>query len=201
MRTVGIILFTDVEVLDFAGPFEVFSVTGRRDYTNPFDVFTIAETSHPVAARNNLIITPTHSFERCPRIDILVVPGGYGTRREMLNERLLEFVVSRSASAEIVLSICTGALILGQAGLLDGFPVTTHHLAIDELKKAAPAALVQADRRIIDNGKFVIAAGVSSGIDASFHVVAKLLGNKAAEETAHYIEYPLILKPNSQSYS
>ena len=191
-RTVGILIFDDVEVLDFAGPFEVFSVTGRRDDSNPFDVFTVAEEVRPIAARNKLMVTPAHSFESAPHIDILVVPGGYGTRREMLNEGVLAFVADRADKAEIVLSICTGALIMGRAGLLDGMPVTTHHLALDELKKAAPAAQVQGDRRIIDNGKFVIAAGVSSGIDAAFHVVARLLGDSVAHETAGYIEYPLV---------
>ena len=192
-RSVGILLFDDVEVLDFAGPFEVFSVTGRRDGSYPFDVFTIAEHVRPIAARNQLKVIPKHSFESFPKIDVLVIPGGFGTRREMLNQSLLDWVKEQSARAELVLSICTGALILGRAGLLDGMPATTHHGAINLLKEVAPAAQVQANRRVIDNGKFVIAAGVSSGIDASFHVVARLLGNDVAQETADYIEYPLSL--------
>ncbi|MEX2284801.1 MAG: DJ-1/PfpI family protein [Gemmatimonadota bacterium] len=192
-RTVGILLFDDVEVLDFAGPFEVFSVTGRSDGSYPFDVFTIAERTRPIAARNQLKVIPKHSFESFPKIDVLVIPGGFGTRREMLNQSLLDWVKDQAAQAEIVLSVCTGALILGRAGLLDGLAATTHHGAVSLLKEVAPAALVQDDRRVIDNGKFVVAAGVSSGIDASFYVIARLLGKDVAEETARYIEYPLAL--------
>ena len=191
-RTVGILLFDDVEVLDFAGPFEVFSVCGRRDGSYPFDVFTIAERTHPIAARGSLKVIPKHSFESHPRIDILVVPGGFGTRVEMLNQIVLDWIAQHTAEAEIVLSICTGALLLGRAGLLDGLPATTHHGALKLLQEVAPAAQVQGDRRIIDNGKIVVAAGVSSGIDASFHVIARLLGQAVARETAEYIEYPLL---------
>jgi len=198
MTTVGILLFDDVEVLDFAGPFEVFSVTGRRDNSNPFDVFTVAEKPGPIAARNQLIVTPKYSFGDVPYMDIFVVPGGFGTRREMLNQKVLDWTKTKAAEAEIVLSICTGALILGRAGLLDGMPATTHHGAVELLKEVAPAALVQGDRRVIDNGKFVIAAGVSSGIDAAFHVVARLLGEDVARETAHYIEYPYPQEPKSR---
>ncbi|MGH7467065.1 MAG: DJ-1/PfpI family protein [Longimicrobiales bacterium] len=191
MRSVGVLLFDEVEVLDFAGPFEVFSVAGRRDGSQPFNVFTVAEHARPINARNQLVVTPTHSFADAPAIDVLVVPGGFGTRREMHNQILLNWVTDRARDAELVLSVCTGALILGRTGLLDSLPVTTHHRALKELEIAAPAALIQGDRRVIDNGKFVIAAGVSSGIDASFHVLARLLGQEAARETARYIEYPL----------
>lgn len=191
MRNVGVFIFDDVEVLDFAGPFEVFSVTGRRDGSNPFNVFTVAEHTRPIAARNNLTVVPALDFEQCPKLDILVVPGGFGTRREMVNQKVLDFVRNRADEVEVLLSVCTGALILGRAGLLDGLRATTHHGAVEELKKAAPAALVQADRRVIDNGKIVLAAGVSSGIDASFQVVGRLLGEATAKETADYIEYPL----------
>jgi transcriptional regulator GlxA family with amidase domain len=191
MKSVGILLFDEVEVLDFAGPFEVFSVTGRRSGDTPFQVFTVAQHAHAISARNQLIVTPTYSFVDAPPIHILVVPGGYGTRRVMHDESTLDWVRSRAHAAELVLSVCTGALILGKAGLLDGMPATTHHLAVDELKAAAPLARVDGSRRLIDNGKIVVAAGVSSGIDAAFHVVARLLGDKMAQETARYIEYPL----------
>jgi transcriptional regulator GlxA family with amidase domain len=111
----------------------------------------------------------------------------------MLNEKMLAFVKKQAAAAGVVLSVCTGSLILGRAGLLNGMPVTTHHGAVEELRTAAPGALIQAHLRVIDNAKFVVAAGVSSGIDASFYVVARLLGREVAEETARYIEYPLRL--------
>ena len=193
MRSVGILIFNEVEVLDFAGPFEVFSVTGRRDGSNPFDVFTVSEDGSQVAARNGLVVTPKYSFADGPPADILVIPGGYGTRREMLNQNVLNFVSEQALRAEIILSVCTGALILGRAGLLDGIGATTHHGAIEELRLAAPHAHVLPHERLVDNGKIVVAAGVSSGIDASFYVVARLLGRDVAEETARYIEYPLSL--------
>src|SRR5688500_11926251 len=117
-RSVGILLFDDVEVLDFAGPFEVFSVAGRRDNLDLFDVFTVSEKPGPIAARNRLIVTPTHSFATCPSIDVLVVPGGFGTRREMLNPAVLDWLRERVPAAEVVLSVCTGALLLGKAGFL-----------------------------------------------------------------------------------
>jgi transcriptional regulator GlxA family with amidase domain len=115
----------------------------------------------------------------------------------MLNQKVLDFVRDRAHTAEITLSICTGALILGRAGLLDGIRATTHHGAVEELRLAAPGAYVHAHERVIDNGKTVVAAGVSSGIDASFHVVARLLGREVAAETARYIEYPLSEYPLS----
>jgi transcriptional regulator GlxA family with amidase domain len=190
-RSVGILLFDDVEVLDFAAPFEIFSVCGRRDGSYPFDVFTIAERTRPIAARGSLKVIPKHSFESHPKIDILVVPGGFGTRVEILNQIVLDWIKVQAAQAEIVLSICTGALLLGRAGLLDGLPATTHHGALKLLQEIAPLAHVQGDRRVIDNGNLVVAAGVSSGMDASFHVVARLLGPAVARETADYIEYAL----------
>jgi transcriptional regulator GlxA family with amidase domain len=176
-------------VLDFAGPFEVFGVTGRRAGAAPFHVVTVAEQPGTVRARNELAVTPTHSFADCPPANILVVPGGYGTRREMHNERVIAWVREQSAGAEVILSVCTGALLLARAGLLDGLEVTTHHGALDLLAATAPAAVVRADQRFVDNGRVITSAGISAGIDASLHVVARLLGDEAARETAAYMEY------------
>ncbi|MDJ0596014.1 MAG: DJ-1/PfpI family protein [Pleurocapsa sp. MO_226.B13] len=124
-RNVAILIFDDVEVLDFCGPFEVFSVTGKQDGSDPFNVYTVAEKT-PISARNNLSINPNYTFETCPQPDILVVPGGggrradgtpYGTRREMHNKTLLQWINKLYPNTEQVLSVCTGALILAQAGL------------------------------------------------------------------------------------
>ncbi len=176
-------------MLDFAGPFEVFGVTGKRENAAPFHVVTVAERPDVVRARNGLAVAPTHSFADCPDPDVLVVPGGYGTRREMHNERVVEWVRARAKSAEVTLSVCTGALLLARAGLLDGLEVTTHHGALDLLAETAPTAVVRGDRRFIDNGSVVTSAGISAGIDASLHVVARLLGEPQARETASYMEY------------
>ncbi|MBL9123853.1 MAG: DJ-1/PfpI family protein, partial [Planctomycetaceae bacterium] len=187
-RNVAILLFDDVEVLDFCGPFEVFGVTGRNEPEPPFRVGTVAEKS-PIAARNGLSVNPAYSLETCPPADILLVPGGWGTRREMHNARLVEWVRQRAAAAELVLSVCTGALILGQAGLLDGLEATTHFGAIDLLRESAPHCTVTPARRFVDNGRVITSAGISAGIDMSLHVVARLLGKPIAEETARYMEY------------
>ena len=187
-RTVAILLFDEVEVLDFAGPFEVFSVTGRTQGISPFDVFTVAESS-PVIARNGLSINPRLCLTECPRPDILVVPGGFGTRREMHNERLLAWIGQVARDATLILSVCTGALLLAKAGLLEGLAATTHFGAFELLRSVAPNTEMREGARIVDNGRVILSAGVSAGIDMSLHVVARLLGDDVARETARYIEY------------
>jgi transcriptional regulator GlxA family with amidase domain len=188
-RVVGILLFDDVEVLDFAGPFEVFGVTGKRGDSTPFEVVTVSQSGAAIRARNALAVTPTFSFATCPRLDILVLPGGYGTRREMHNAPVLEWLKERAREAEIVLSVCTGALLLAKAGLLAGLEVTTHHGAIELLRECAPDAKVRPEARYLDNGRIVTSAGISAGMDAALHVVARLLGQEQATETAEYMEY------------
>jgi len=188
-RNTAILLFDDVEVLDLAGPFEVFSVTGKRQKLDPFNVFTVAERVAPVTARNGLSVNPAYTISTCPTPDIVVVPGGFGTRREMRNPVILEWVAQVSRTAELMLSVCTGALVLGAAGVLDGLAATTHYAAMDELRAIAPNTTVRPNARIVDNGRVILSAGVSAGIDMSLHVVAKLLGADAARETARYMEY------------
>jgi transcriptional regulator GlxA family with amidase domain len=189
MRNVAILIFDDVEVLDFCGPFEVFSVTGKRGDLTPFNVYTVAERDGPVFARNNLSVNPAYTFLNCPRPEILLVPGGYGTRREMHNPALVDWVRRRAEESELVLSVCTGALILAKAGLLDGLSATTHHGAIELLKEVAPKTDVLESERIVDNRRIVLSAGISAGIDMSLYVVSRLLGQAQAEETATYMEY------------
>lgn len=186
----AILMFDDMEVLDFAAPYEIFSVVGGDDDSlNPFNVYTVAEEITPVIARNNLSITPHFTLSNCPRPDILVVPGGNGTRREMNNSKLLDWIKSTSDAADLVLSVCTGSLLLGKAGLLDGLSVTTHHGALDLLGETATTAHVQDGKRFIDNGKIIVSAGVTAGIDMCLYVVAKLHGIDKAKEVAEYIEY------------
>jgi len=189
MRNTAILLFDDVEVLDFAGPFEVFSVTGRRRKLEPFNVYTVAERLTPVLARNGLSVNPKYSLANCPRPEILVVPGGVGTRREMKNPVVLEWVSRVSKDTELTLSVCTGSLVLGAAGLLDGLAATTHFGALDELRGVAPHTEVRPSARVVDNGRVIVSAGVSAGIDMSLYVVARLLGTEVARETARYMEY------------
>lgn len=188
-RTVGIFLFDEVEVLDFAGPFEVFSVSGRRHQLDLFRVVTVSERGQPIAARNGLLVMPTHSFANCPALDVVLVPGGFGTRREMKNPVVLEWVRSAAERAEYVLSVCTGSLVLGSAGLLDGLHTTTHFLAFDELKAVAARSVIHEGARYVDNGRLVCSAGVSAGVDMSLHVIRRMHGDDIARETARYMEY------------
>ena len=189
-RNLAILIFEDVEVLDFCGPFEVFSVANR--FTDPpaFHVFTVAEKPGPVLTRGGLSVNPHHRLADCPRPDLLLVPGGQGTRREMNNAVLADWIKARSQEAELVMSVCTGALLLAKAGLLDGLEATTHHGAIDLLRETAPKTTIHADRRFVDDGRVVCSAGIAAGIDMSLYVLARLLGREVADKTAHQMEYP-----------
>jgi len=188
-RTVVIVVFDEAEVLDVFGPFEVFSVTGEREAGKPFRVVLVAEREGPVNLRHGLSVNPHHRLADCPRPDLLVVPGGFGTRREMNNPTLTGWIRERAEDAELVLSVCTGALLLARAGLLDGLAATTHAGAMDLLRQVAPKTRLLPGSRYVDNGKIVLAAGISAGIDTSLYVVERLLGTEVAEATAHYMEY------------
>jgi transcriptional regulator GlxA family with amidase domain len=198
-RKVAILLFDDVELLDFCGPFEVFSVAGRRTEPTAFDVYTLAEKPGPVAARNGLSVNPHHVLSESPSPDLLLVPGGLGTRREIHNPALLDWIRRRAEQAELVLSVCTGALLLAKAGLLDGLAATTHRGALDLLRTIAPRTTVHADRRFVDNGKVIVSAGIAAGIDMSLHVVARLMGSEHAQATAEHMEYPYHSSPAGET--
>ncbi len=188
-RNVAILVFDEVEVLDFAGPFEVFGVSDELNGERVFNVFTVAETPGTVRTRHGLKLSPTHTLESCPTPHVLVIPGGFGTRALLRRPALLEWVKNRAASAEIVMSVCTGALVLAQCGLLDGLRVTTHHELLGMLAELAPRATVDPSARFHDNGRILTAAGISAGIDCSLHVVRRLLGPEAARATVAYMEY------------
>ena len=188
-RNVGIVVFDQVEVLDFAGPYEVFSVATQVAVPDSFNVYLVAESEAAVEGRNGFTVIPQYVFAHCPEPDILIVPGGPGTRVEETNPVMLDWVTAKANPAELVLSVCTGARILAKAGLLDGLEATTHWISIDELKEMVPTATIHDDQRFVDNGKVVTSAGVSAGIDMSLHIVGRLCGEKAAAETAHFMEY------------
>lgn len=185
----AILIFDDAEALDFCGPFEAFSVTGQNEEPRPFNVYLVAEQMRPILARNGLSVNPHYTIADCPPPDIILVPGGLGTRREMHNETLIDWIRRQAERVELVLSVCTGALMLAKAGLLDGLEATTHHGAIDLLRKVAPRTIVHTDRRYVDNGKIILSAGISAGIDMSLYVVSRLLGEERARETARHMEY------------
>ncbi len=181
-RTVAILVYEGVELLDFAGPGEVFAAAGR------FDVFTVGPTLAPVTSQGFVEVQPRYSVASAPRPDILIVPGG-AAGNVISNEAVMSWIKATAGRAEQVLSVCNGAMVLAHAGLLDGLEATTHHGSLAALRQHAPRTTVHDDRRFVDNGKVVTAAGVSAGIDMSLHVVAKLLGAGAASSTARYMEY------------
>lgn len=156
---------------------------------DPFRVITVSERPGRVVARNGLSINPSHSFADCPKLDLLVVPGGYGTRREMHNPVMLEWIAARAKEVQYLLSVCTGALVLGAAGQLDGLAATTHHLAFAELRAIAGQSEIREHARIVDNGRVILSSGVSAGIDMALHTVSRIFGAEMARETAHYMEY------------
>jgi transcriptional regulator GlxA family with amidase domain len=194
-KTVGILIFDDVEVLDFAGPFEVFSRTRtvpgadsrRSDDSAPFDTFTVAR-SQTITAIGGLKVIPHYLWADAPPIDILVIPGGFGTRALLDDDSTLAWIRQSAAGAEHVTSVCTGALLLARLGLLRGRRATTHWAALDLLASLDSTIQVDRDARVVSD-RVVTSAGVSAGIDMAFSVVEKLCGREVADETAHYIEY------------
>lgn len=190
-RNVLVTLFDDVDTLDFTGPLEVFSITGQRATGPvPFTVTTVAERQHPpITTRSGLSIVPYYTFRNSIQADILVIPGGLGARHELRNPAMLNFIRSQSQKAELVVSICTGALLLGAAGLLDGLKATTHAHALDELRRTAPECSILEGPRFVDNGSVITSAGITAGIDTALYIVQRLLGPSTAKETATHMEY------------
>ena len=194
-KAVGILIFGDVEVLDFCGPFEVFSVTrldsqSRREQPSPFDVRLVAKTKEAVTTAGGMRVMPDHSFADCPALDILVVPGGWGARAAMNDDAVLGFIRSRSSKVETLASVCTGALLLGKAGLLDGSRATTHWLTLDYMQELLPNVTVDRESHVVDHGHVITSAGISAGIDMALRIVANHLGEDIARETARHMEYP-----------
>ena len=191
-RNVAILMFDDVEVLDFAGPFEVFSVTSELNKgERPFAVSTVAEHPGAVNARNGLSVNPDCTISDCPPPDILIVPGGQGTRKLIDNSAVINWIKDCARTAELVLSVCTGSLLLAKAGLLEGLEATTHHQVLDLLRELAPNTTIIENQRFVDNGKIITSGGIAAGIDMSLHVVGKLLGTAQAEQTADHMEYKI----------
>jgi transcriptional regulator GlxA family with amidase domain len=194
-RRVGILVFPEVEVLDFCGPFEVFSVTRldearRREDLSPFDVLLVAEGGRAVTASGGLRVVPDHTLASCPPLDVLVVPGGWGTRREIGNRPLLDWIAARSREVATLASVCTGAMLLGHAGLLDGRRATTHWRSLDWMAESFPRATVVRDRHVVEDGTLITSAGISAGIDLSLRVVVRYCGEPVARATARHMEYP-----------
>lgn len=189
---VGILIFPDVEVLDFAGPFEVFSVAARIHAgalgTAPFRVSIVGESCAPVRARHGLDVIPHLSYEDAGTVDLLVVPGGVVTG-VLQDEAALRWVGETARQAALVASVCTGAFVLAKLGMLDGLDATTHWEDAAMLQERHPALRVVRDTPFVDNGRIVTSAGISAGIDMSLHLVGRVLGPAGAQATARQMEY------------
>lgn len=189
MRRVVIFLFDDAEDLDFVGPLEVFGAFGAPGENTGFQVVTVSAQAGPIKTRNGLRIQPDFTFADCPKIDVLLIPGGIGTRPVLEVPSCIAWIRQAAQQAEIVLTVCTGSLLAAKAGLLEGLEATTHFAAMELLEELAPGAKLRPGSRYLDNGKYIIAAGVSAGIDASLHLLGRLHGRDKAAQTARYIEY------------
>jgi transcriptional regulator GlxA family with amidase domain len=194
-RRVGIVLFDDVEVLDFCGPFEVFSATRlneerRREEQSPFEVLLVAERADAVTTTGGMRVVPDYRLDNCPRLDIVVSPGGWGTRRELNNPIMLHWLRARAAEAETVAAVCTGSMLLGFAGLLNGLHATTHWRSLDWMRESFPSVTVEYDKHFVEDGRVATSAGISAGIDLSLKIVARYFGEEIARATARHMEYP-----------
>jgi transcriptional regulator GlxA family with amidase domain len=202
-KRVGILVFPNVEVLDFCGPFEVFSVTrlneaARRDTPSPFEVLIVAEGAGPVTTTGGMRVIPDVTIETCPPLDILVVPGGMGTRQEIKNERLLAWIAARGKAVETLTSVCTGSMLLGQAGLLDGRHATTHWRSLPWMRDSFPTVTVEEKLHVVEDGHVLTSAGISAGIDMALRVVARYHGEEIARATARNMEYRYVPEDNSR---
>lgn len=192
---VGILVFDQVEVLDFAGPFEVFATTRldedrRAETESPFDIRLVGQTGEPVTTTGGMRVIPHHGFDDCPHFDVLVVPGGKGARTEIHNEALMEWLRDRATGVRLLAGVCTGSMLLGQAGLLDGLRATTHWRSLDWMRRAFPEVMVVEDEFVVDAGSVITSAGISAGIDMALHLVLRFHGQDVARAAARNMEYP-----------
>ncbi len=188
-------MFNNIEILDFCGPFEVFSATRlneekRREEPSPFEVLLVAENSEPIVTTGNMRVIPDYTFNSCPKLDILCVPGGWGTRHELKNPAMLDWLRKRAGEVEVLSSVCTGSMLLGFAGLLDGHHATTHWRSLDWMRESFPAVSVEYDKHVVEEGALFTSAGISAGIDMALKVVARYCGESIARATAKHMEYP-----------
>jgi transcriptional regulator GlxA family with amidase domain len=193
---VGILIFDQVELLDVAGPYEVFSVTHlkekwkeERDSLSPFKVILVAEKLGKISTIGGLCLCPDVSLDMCPNLDLLIVPGGWGTRKQVKNDRLVKWIADRSAQAKLTASVCTGSSLLGKAGLLDGRESTTHFQAFDFLRQTAPKTKIREDVLFTLEEPTFTSAGVSAGIDLALRIVSHFFGTEVGMATARHMEY------------
>jgi putative intracellular protease/amidase len=178
---VALLVFTGVQIIDFTGPYEIFGTAG-------YDVYTVAETKDPITTVNGMTVVPKYDFATVPPPDVLVVPGG-GIYAASNSPKTIQWIADVTGRTKHTMSVCNGAFLLAQAGLLDGLTATTTAGLIEKLGAQYPKVHVVNDRRFVDNGKIITTAGLSAGIDGALHVIARMQGNGKAELTALGDEY------------
>jgi transcriptional regulator GlxA family with amidase domain len=189
MQTVIILIFDGVELLDFAGPYEVFSACGKGEDEYLYQVRTASPDGQPIRAANGLVVVPDMAFADVGQPDVLIVPGGNGVYPLKDDPALHRLIQAQVAAERQTLSVCTGALLLAKAGVLAGKPATTYHTRFERLVEYDPTITPRVGERWVDNGTVITSAGVSAGIDASLYLIARQHGRAIADATAQYIEY------------
>jgi transcriptional regulator GlxA family with amidase domain len=198
MRTLGVLLFPEFELLDVFGPIEAF---GNLLVRERFRVLTVAAAGGPVASAQGTRAIADHGLGDCPRLDMLLVPGGMGTRRGVDDEALRTWLRTRAADAEIVMSVCTGAALLARAGLLDGLRATTNKRSFDWVASQGPRVDWVRRARWVDAGKFVTSSGVSAGIDMALAVIARTVDRETAERLATILEWTWHRDPDDDPFA
>jgi transcriptional regulator GlxA family with amidase domain len=186
---IAIALFEDAEELDWAGPWEVLATWARHWPADRVEVVTVAETPEPIRCANGLRVLADVTWGQLGAVDVLVYPGGIGTRRQLGSEEIRERLRGLAAAGTLITSVCTGSLVLADAGLLDGRPATTHWASLELLASLGRDIDVRADQRYVDDGTVISAAGVSAGIDMALHLVSRLHSAERAAEVRREIQY------------
>ncbi|MCG3218377.1 MAG: DJ-1/PfpI family protein [Candidatus Heimdallarchaeota archaeon] len=189
-KIVGIVLYNDVELLDFSGPVEAFTLSENKNYfaNSPFQVITIAQTTQTILTRGGIKVMPDFSFETCPKVDLLIIPGGRGTRREMYNPSLIGWLNRVKDDIPIIASVCSGALILARLDDMDGKLLATHKNVRETLEKSFPNVKVSKERCAQD-GKYYSSAGISAGIDLALRIIADVIDLETAKQVSDAMEY------------
>lgn len=189
MPVIAVALFDGAEELDWAGPWEVLSAWAAGWPADDATVFTVAATGDVVTCAKGLRVVPDHSWATAPDFDVLVYPGGRGTRSQLDDDRVLGWIAIQAAGGTLLASVCTGSLVLAAAGLLDGKPATTHWASLEKLGTLGAGIDVRSEARFVDAGPVITAAGVSAGIDMALHLVARLASVERARDVRRYIQY------------
>ncbi len=190
MKQLGILIFDDVEVLDFAGPFEVFSVANQLTDYKVLEVNTVALSKEVICAKNGLQVLPDKSLDQLDRLDYLVLPGGDGSKNVIQNQPLMAILQNLVSQTEWTMSVCSGSRILGKSGFLDQKPYCTHHEVYESMDLLVPSGIPKPEYRFIQSDTRIwTAAGISAGIDLALHLVEHTFGKELAIATATYMEY------------